>query len=218
MAVRGAMERVEIQVAIAFGASVQPLTRITPSVRSTVINKAGLDVILDKKSFNVIVILPHSPKTEIFHDNIHFLPSESWIPLFFDYFVANCRLNSSSVSKYIMNRRLLYTNFTETAVDPDDFALSICRIESALTCQPDRLQIAVFFRKGAFRFHSFRFKKTDGTPPSVFTRISVLFEMKRRFQFADFVLIQVNNRSHILSNKDCACRRFGNLHAVKRRK
>lgn len=164
MAVRGAMERVEIQVAIAFGASVQPFTRITPSVRSTVISKAGLDVILDKKSFNVIVILSHSPKTEIFHDNIRFLPSESWIPLFFDYFVANCRLNSSSVSKYIMNRLLLYINFTETAVDPDDFALSIRRIESFLACQPVHFRISGLLRKEALRFYLFQNEKTDGNP------------------------------------------------------
>jgi hypothetical protein len=37
----GLIARVEMQVAIAFGASVQPLTKITPMVRITVTNKAG---------------------------------------------------------------------------------------------------------------------------------------------------------------------------------
>ena len=37
------MQRVPMQVAIAFGASVHPLTKITPSVSSTVINKTGLE-------------------------------------------------------------------------------------------------------------------------------------------------------------------------------
>ena len=37
----GLIARVEIQVAMAFGASVQPLTRMTPIVRITVTNNAG---------------------------------------------------------------------------------------------------------------------------------------------------------------------------------
>ena len=36
------MDRVETQVAIAFGASVQPFTSTTPSVSSMVISSAGL--------------------------------------------------------------------------------------------------------------------------------------------------------------------------------
>ena len=44
------IERVEMQVAIAFGASVQPLTRITPNVSATVTISAGLDVSRDRKS------------------------------------------------------------------------------------------------------------------------------------------------------------------------
>ena len=44
MAFLGVMERVETQVAIAFGASVQPFTNTTPKVRITVISKAGLDI------------------------------------------------------------------------------------------------------------------------------------------------------------------------------
>jgi len=41
MAFLGLIARVEIHVAIAFGASVQPLTRITPIVKITVTNNAG---------------------------------------------------------------------------------------------------------------------------------------------------------------------------------
>jgi hypothetical protein len=40
----GLIDLVETQVAIAFGASVQPFTRTTPSVRITVISNAGFDV------------------------------------------------------------------------------------------------------------------------------------------------------------------------------
>ena len=41
-AARGGMARVATQVAMAFGASVQPLTKMTPSVKRTVANKTGL--------------------------------------------------------------------------------------------------------------------------------------------------------------------------------
>jgi hypothetical protein len=41
----GPIDRVETQVAIAFGASVHPFTKITPSTRIVVINKAGLEII-----------------------------------------------------------------------------------------------------------------------------------------------------------------------------
>lgn len=62
IAARGPMDRVEMQVAIAFGASVQPLTRITPNVSATVTISAGLDVNRVRKSENVIVmLLPFSP-------------------------------------------------------------------------------------------------------------------------------------------------------------
>ena len=50
IAARGLIERVEMQVAIALGASVQPLTRITPNVSATVTISAGLDVSRDRKS------------------------------------------------------------------------------------------------------------------------------------------------------------------------
>jgi len=40
----GLNERVEMQVAIALGASVQPLTNTTPNVKTVVIIKAGLDM------------------------------------------------------------------------------------------------------------------------------------------------------------------------------
>jgi len=43
-ALLGLMDRVETQVAIALGASVQPFTRITPKTNKTVINKGGFVV------------------------------------------------------------------------------------------------------------------------------------------------------------------------------
>ena len=56
IAARGGIDRVEMQVAIAFGASVHPFTRITPSVSSTVMSSAGLVVSREMNSDNVIVI------------------------------------------------------------------------------------------------------------------------------------------------------------------
>ncbi|MGI6765515.1 MAG: hypothetical protein ACOX4S_09575 [Anaerovoracaceae bacterium] len=56
MAVPGLIERVDTQVAIAFGASVQPFTKMTPSVNKVMINNAGLDIVCSKKLINVIVI------------------------------------------------------------------------------------------------------------------------------------------------------------------
>ena len=44
MADRTRMHRVVTQVAMALGASVQPLTKMTPSVRTTVIAKTGFEV------------------------------------------------------------------------------------------------------------------------------------------------------------------------------
>lgn len=52
----GPMALVETQVAMAFGASVQPLTRITPVVNNTVIASAGLEMNCARKLVNVIVI------------------------------------------------------------------------------------------------------------------------------------------------------------------
>ena len=43
IAARAFMHRVVMQVAMALGASVHPLTKMTPSVSSTVISKTGLD-------------------------------------------------------------------------------------------------------------------------------------------------------------------------------
>lgn len=40
---RGRMARVTTHVAIAFGASVQPFTKITPSVKTDVTHSAGTD-------------------------------------------------------------------------------------------------------------------------------------------------------------------------------
>jgi len=51
------IERVETHVAIALGASVQPLTRITPIISKDVINKIGLEIACDKKSEKVIAII-----------------------------------------------------------------------------------------------------------------------------------------------------------------
>ena len=40
---RGLMARVDTQVAIALGASVQPFTRMTPKVKAKVMSSAGLE-------------------------------------------------------------------------------------------------------------------------------------------------------------------------------
>jgi hypothetical protein len=52
----GEIALVDTQVAIALGASVHPLTKITPSINTTVINNAGLDSCC-RKSFNEIVMI-----------------------------------------------------------------------------------------------------------------------------------------------------------------
>jgi hypothetical protein len=62
MAFLGLIDLVETQVAMAFGASVHPFTRITPSTSTTVINKAGFDVSCPKNSVKTIVIIA-PPKT-----------------------------------------------------------------------------------------------------------------------------------------------------------
>src|SRR5690606_22277701 len=54
---RGPIARVEIQVAIAFGASVQPLTRITPKVNTDVTKSAGADTSCSRNSSSETVIL-----------------------------------------------------------------------------------------------------------------------------------------------------------------
>ena len=66
---RGAMERVEIQVAIAFGASVHPFTIITPRVSKTVTISAGLDMRREMKSVKVIVIYLLHPRLAQFSPN-----------------------------------------------------------------------------------------------------------------------------------------------------
>jgi hypothetical protein len=43
IAARGPIERVETQVAMAFGASVHPLTKITPKVNIVIMTSAGFD-------------------------------------------------------------------------------------------------------------------------------------------------------------------------------
>ena len=57
IAVGARMARVETQVAIAFGASVQPFTRITPSVSATVTASRGLLNTWDRKSLKEMVML-----------------------------------------------------------------------------------------------------------------------------------------------------------------
>ncbi len=64
------MERVDIQVAIAFGASVQPLTKTTPKVRRTVIKSAGLEIKPCKNSVNVTVILSSTFLMSLFIQSI----------------------------------------------------------------------------------------------------------------------------------------------------
>ena len=56
IAALGVNERVDTQVAIAFGASVQPLTRITLNVRIDVIKSEGLFIRLPINSVKVTVI------------------------------------------------------------------------------------------------------------------------------------------------------------------
>ena len=57
----GRIARVETHVAIAFGASVQPLTRITPVVNSTVSKKGRFVNSSEKNSCNDSVILSCAP-------------------------------------------------------------------------------------------------------------------------------------------------------------
>jgi len=61
IAFRGARDLADTQVAMAFGASVQPFTKMTPSVNTTMINSAGLFMIPLIKSGKVIVISFSSP-------------------------------------------------------------------------------------------------------------------------------------------------------------
>jgi hypothetical protein len=96
MAGRGLMERVEIHVAIAFGASVQPLTITTPRVRRTVIIKAGFVKNLDKKSVNVIVIV-HQLSSRVYVFLLCTTSSVFSIPCFY------C-LNNTSTYKFEKKR------------------------------------------------------------------------------------------------------------------
>ena len=52
------IQRVDTQVAIALGASVQPFTKITPNVNTTVMASIGLESICAIKSENDMVIWP----------------------------------------------------------------------------------------------------------------------------------------------------------------
>ena len=66
MAGRGFMHRVVMRVAMALGASVQPLTKMTPNVRSTVISSTGLALMASRKyendtSIKFYPILTYSP-------------------------------------------------------------------------------------------------------------------------------------------------------------
>jgi len=56
MAGLGLIERVDMHVAIALGASVHPFTSMTPNVRITVTINAGVVTSLFRKSVNVTVI------------------------------------------------------------------------------------------------------------------------------------------------------------------
>ena len=67
MALRIRIQWVVTQVAMALGASVQPLTKMTPRVSSTVISSTGLDVIPSTKDAkeNSIKLLPtHTKRRE----------------------------------------------------------------------------------------------------------------------------------------------------------
>jgi len=58
MALLGAMDLVETQVAIALGASVQPFTRITPRIRAEVMNKAGFDNCCRNSAKEIVIFVP----------------------------------------------------------------------------------------------------------------------------------------------------------------
>ena len=57
IAARGEIDLVEIAVAIAFGASVHPLTKITPNVNIIVKKNAGFSIIYFRKSTKPISML-----------------------------------------------------------------------------------------------------------------------------------------------------------------
>jgi len=57
----GSIDRVDTQVAMAFGASVHPFTKITPRVKTTMMSSAGFPAMLLIKSDKVIVILLRIP-------------------------------------------------------------------------------------------------------------------------------------------------------------
>jgi hypothetical protein len=80
----GDIALVETQVAIAFGASVQPLIRITARVRITVTNNAGLEINWLRKSdkFNSFGIIQFS----LFSKRIHYIILSGYKPTSnFDY-------------------------------------------------------------------------------------------------------------------------------------
>jgi len=58
MAALGVMALVETQVAIAFGASVHPFTRITPRIRTEVNSKAGFDSCRRNSAKEIVMIVP----------------------------------------------------------------------------------------------------------------------------------------------------------------
>ena len=64
IAFRTSIARVETQVAIAFGASVQPLTRITPSVRTAATSRVGFAAACRKNSISDIS-RPHTAHSGI---------------------------------------------------------------------------------------------------------------------------------------------------------
>ncbi len=68
----GSIDRVDTQVAMAFGASVHPFTKITPRVKTTMMSSAGLPAMLLIKSDKVIVILLRIPRFSLHTQNFSF--------------------------------------------------------------------------------------------------------------------------------------------------
>jgi len=58
MAFFGVIDLVDTQVAIALGASVHPLTNITPSIKAEVMNKAGFVSCRRNSAKEIVIIVP----------------------------------------------------------------------------------------------------------------------------------------------------------------
>lgn len=62
----GEIDLVDTQVAIALGASVQPLTNITPRINTTVISNVGFDSCLRNSEKVIVIFVPPKAYNSIF--------------------------------------------------------------------------------------------------------------------------------------------------------